>query len=104
MEWKRDRSFALSLARSAQAERDNESYFFVRAAGVHRFKRRSAAARASPLADRVVAVRHGGAAVAVSPSAAAPHHAHAPIARARRETFRPNVWRDGPPDTRNLLK
>ncbi|GBP41523.1 hypothetical protein EVAR_20328_1 [Eumeta japonica] len=28
---------ALSLARSAQAERDNESYFFVRAAGVHRF-------------------------------------------------------------------
>ncbi|GBP44316.1 hypothetical protein EVAR_27273_1 [Eumeta japonica] len=28
---------ALSLARSAQAERDNESYFFVRSAGVHRF-------------------------------------------------------------------
>ncbi|GBP10382.1 hypothetical protein EVAR_69673_1 [Eumeta japonica] len=27
---------ALSLARSAQAERDNESCFFVRAAGVHR--------------------------------------------------------------------
>ncbi|GBP19199.1 hypothetical protein EVAR_11521_1 [Eumeta japonica] len=38
MEWKRGRSFrALSLARSAQAERDNESCFFVRAAGVHRF-------------------------------------------------------------------
>ncbi|GBP24801.1 hypothetical protein EVAR_14134_1 [Eumeta japonica] len=31
---------ALSLARSAQAERDNESCFFVRAAGVHRFIRR----------------------------------------------------------------
>ncbi|GBP45184.1 hypothetical protein EVAR_25889_1 [Eumeta japonica] len=31
----------LSLARSAQAERDNESCFFVRAAGVHRFIRRS---------------------------------------------------------------
>ncbi|GBP18620.1 hypothetical protein EVAR_14390_1 [Eumeta japonica] len=30
---------ALSLARSAQAERDNESCFFVRAAGVHRFRR-----------------------------------------------------------------
>ncbi|GBP74506.1 hypothetical protein EVAR_61993_1 [Eumeta japonica] len=30
----------LSLARSAQAERDNESCFFVRAAGVHRFIRR----------------------------------------------------------------
>ncbi|GBP81841.1 hypothetical protein EVAR_59736_1 [Eumeta japonica] len=30
----------LSLARSAQAQRDNESYFFVRAAGVHRFIRR----------------------------------------------------------------
>ncbi|GBP07552.1 hypothetical protein EVAR_91877_1 [Eumeta japonica] len=28
---------ALSLTRSAQAERDNESYFFVRAAGVRRF-------------------------------------------------------------------
>ncbi|GBP18285.1 hypothetical protein EVAR_9129_1 [Eumeta japonica] len=28
---------ALSLARSAQAERDNESCFIVRAAGVHRF-------------------------------------------------------------------
>ncbi|GBP62154.1 hypothetical protein EVAR_40604_1 [Eumeta japonica] len=56
MEWKSDRcvisrtlrpivpfyrSFcALSLARSAQAERDNESSFFVRAAGVHRFIRR----------------------------------------------------------------
>ncbi|GBP16194.1 hypothetical protein EVAR_9907_1 [Eumeta japonica] len=26
---------ALSLARSAQVERDNESYFFVRAASVH---------------------------------------------------------------------
>ncbi|GBP69277.1 hypothetical protein EVAR_56821_1 [Eumeta japonica] len=33
--------FALSLSRSAQAERDNESYFFVRAASVHRFIRRS---------------------------------------------------------------
>ncbi|GBP81981.1 hypothetical protein EVAR_65587_1 [Eumeta japonica] len=32
---------ALSLARSAQAERDNESCFFVRAAGVHRFIRRT---------------------------------------------------------------
>ncbi|GBP37741.1 hypothetical protein EVAR_29942_1 [Eumeta japonica] len=32
--------FALSLARSAQAERDNESCFFMRAAGVHRFIRR----------------------------------------------------------------
>ncbi|GBP56411.1 hypothetical protein EVAR_90082_1 [Eumeta japonica] len=31
---------ARSLARSAQAERDNESWFFVRAAGVHRFIRR----------------------------------------------------------------
>ncbi|GBP18364.1 hypothetical protein EVAR_14757_1 [Eumeta japonica] len=31
---------ALSLARSAQAERDNESCFFVRAADVHRFIRR----------------------------------------------------------------
>ncbi|GBP92574.1 hypothetical protein EVAR_70948_1 [Eumeta japonica] len=31
---------ALSLARSAQAERDNKSCFFVRAAGVHRFIRR----------------------------------------------------------------
>ncbi|GBP28592.1 hypothetical protein EVAR_85791_1 [Eumeta japonica] len=31
---------ALSLARSAQAERDNESCIFVRAAGVHRFIRR----------------------------------------------------------------
>ncbi|GBP59128.1 hypothetical protein EVAR_44368_1 [Eumeta japonica] len=31
---------ALSLARSAQAERDNESCFFVRAAGVHPFIRR----------------------------------------------------------------
>ncbi|GBP79191.1 hypothetical protein EVAR_53057_1 [Eumeta japonica] len=31
---------ALSLARSAQAERDNELCFFVRAAGVHRFIRR----------------------------------------------------------------
>ncbi|GBP53358.1 hypothetical protein EVAR_41195_1 [Eumeta japonica] len=31
---------ALSLARSAQAERDNESCFFMRAAGVHRFTRR----------------------------------------------------------------
>ncbi|GBP45036.1 hypothetical protein EVAR_23510_1 [Eumeta japonica] len=30
---------ALSLARSAQAQRDNESCFFVRAAGVHRFIR-----------------------------------------------------------------
>ncbi|GBP12161.1 EGF-containing fibulin-like extracellular matrix protein 1 [Eumeta japonica] len=30
----------LSLARSAQTERDNESCFFVRAAGVHRFIRR----------------------------------------------------------------
>ncbi|GBP79933.1 hypothetical protein EVAR_75305_1 [Eumeta japonica] len=29
-----------SLVRSPQAERDNESCFFVRAAGVHRFKRR----------------------------------------------------------------
>ncbi|GBP11276.1 hypothetical protein EVAR_92818_1 [Eumeta japonica] len=29
---------ALSLARSAQAERDNESCFFVHAAGVHRLK------------------------------------------------------------------
>ncbi|GBP57441.1 hypothetical protein EVAR_41335_1 [Eumeta japonica] len=28
---------ALSLARTAQAERDNESCFFVRAVGVHRF-------------------------------------------------------------------
>ncbi|GBP44790.1 hypothetical protein EVAR_86605_1 [Eumeta japonica] len=33
---------ALSLARSAQAERDNESCFFVRAASVHRFIRRVA--------------------------------------------------------------
>ncbi|GBP52330.1 hypothetical protein EVAR_38476_1 [Eumeta japonica] len=32
---------ALSLARSAQAERDNESCFFMRAAGVHRFIRLS---------------------------------------------------------------
>ncbi|GBP81491.1 hypothetical protein EVAR_64200_1 [Eumeta japonica] len=41
MEWKREiaRS-ALSLARSAQAERDNESCFFVCAAGVHRLIRR----------------------------------------------------------------
>ncbi|GBP20153.1 hypothetical protein EVAR_5583_1 [Eumeta japonica] len=31
---------ALSLARSAQAERDNESCFFVCAAGVHRLIRR----------------------------------------------------------------
>ncbi|GBP00306.1 hypothetical protein EVAR_899_1 [Eumeta japonica] len=31
---------ALSLAHSAQSERDNESCFFVRAAGVHRFIRR----------------------------------------------------------------
>ncbi|GBP45783.1 hypothetical protein EVAR_76088_1 [Eumeta japonica] len=31
---------ALSLARSAQAERDNKSCFFVHAAGVHRFIRR----------------------------------------------------------------
>ncbi|GBP40512.1 hypothetical protein EVAR_30571_1 [Eumeta japonica] len=31
---------ALSLAHSAPAERDNESRFFVRAAGVHRFLRR----------------------------------------------------------------
>ncbi|GBP57836.1 hypothetical protein EVAR_41505_1 [Eumeta japonica] len=31
---------ALSLARSAQAERDNASCFFVRATGVHRFIRR----------------------------------------------------------------
>ncbi len=31
---------ALSLARIAQAERDNESCFFVLAAGVHRFIRR----------------------------------------------------------------
>ncbi|GBP71100.1 hypothetical protein EVAR_53380_1 [Eumeta japonica] len=31
---------ALSLARSAQAKRDNESCFFVHAAGVHRFIRR----------------------------------------------------------------
>ncbi|GBP41020.1 hypothetical protein EVAR_82980_1 [Eumeta japonica] len=31
---------ALLLAHSAQAERDNESCFFVRAAGVHRFIRR----------------------------------------------------------------
>ncbi|GBP75080.1 hypothetical protein EVAR_48761_1 [Eumeta japonica] len=31
---------ALSLARSAQAERDNESCFFMRAASVHRFIRR----------------------------------------------------------------
>ncbi|GBP39760.1 hypothetical protein EVAR_23086_1 [Eumeta japonica] len=31
---------ALSLARSAQAERDNESCFFVHAADVHRFIRR----------------------------------------------------------------
>ncbi|GBP53369.1 hypothetical protein EVAR_41206_1 [Eumeta japonica] len=31
---------ALSLACSAQAERDNESCFFVRAAGVHRFRKR----------------------------------------------------------------
>ncbi|GBP00397.1 hypothetical protein EVAR_956_1 [Eumeta japonica] len=31
---------ALSLAHPAQAERDNESCFFVRAAGVHRFIRR----------------------------------------------------------------
>ncbi|GBP00945.1 hypothetical protein EVAR_2254_1 [Eumeta japonica] len=30
---------ALSLARSAQAQRDNESYFFVPVAGVHRFIR-----------------------------------------------------------------
>ncbi|GBP66731.1 hypothetical protein EVAR_50110_1 [Eumeta japonica] len=30
---------ALSLARSAQAERDNESCFFVRTAGIHRFIR-----------------------------------------------------------------
>ncbi|GBP56661.1 hypothetical protein EVAR_12340_1 [Eumeta japonica] len=38
MEWKREIVLsALSLARSAQEERDNESYFFVRAAGVHRF-------------------------------------------------------------------
>ena len=33
-------SIALSLARSDQAERDNESCFFVRAASVHRFVRR----------------------------------------------------------------
>ncbi|GBP84734.1 hypothetical protein EVAR_64629_1 [Eumeta japonica] len=41
MEWKREiaRS-ALSLARSAQVERNNESCFFVRAAGVHRFIKR----------------------------------------------------------------
>ncbi|GBP11263.1 hypothetical protein EVAR_92808_1 [Eumeta japonica] len=31
---------ALSLARSAQAERDNESCFFVRAADVHQFRQR----------------------------------------------------------------
>ncbi|GBP78434.1 hypothetical protein EVAR_63385_1 [Eumeta japonica] len=31
---------ALSLARSAQAERDNESCFFVHVAGIHRFIRR----------------------------------------------------------------
>ncbi|GBP11475.1 hypothetical protein EVAR_92967_1 [Eumeta japonica] len=31
---------AVSLVRSAQPERDNESYFFARAAGVHRFIRR----------------------------------------------------------------
>ncbi|GBP40768.1 hypothetical protein EVAR_26432_1 [Eumeta japonica] len=31
---------SLSLARSAQAERDNESCFFVRAAGGHRLTRR----------------------------------------------------------------
>ncbi|GBP75364.1 hypothetical protein EVAR_61589_1 [Eumeta japonica] len=31
---------ALSIARSAQAERDNESCFFVHAVGVHRFIRR----------------------------------------------------------------
>ncbi|GBP40038.1 hypothetical protein EVAR_19166_1 [Eumeta japonica] len=31
---------ALSLARSAQAERDNESCLFVRAAGVHQLIRR----------------------------------------------------------------
>ena len=31
---------APSLERSAQAESDDESYFFVRAAGVHRFTRR----------------------------------------------------------------
>ncbi|GBP51963.1 hypothetical protein EVAR_80058_1 [Eumeta japonica] len=31
--------FALSLARSAQAERDNESCFFVHVAGVHRFRK-----------------------------------------------------------------
>ena len=30
-------SLALSLAHSAQAERDNESCFFVHEAGVHRF-------------------------------------------------------------------
>ncbi|GBP42939.1 P protein [Eumeta japonica] len=32
--------YALSLARLAQAERDNESGFFMRTAGVHRFIRR----------------------------------------------------------------
>ncbi|GBP89905.1 hypothetical protein EVAR_66180_1 [Eumeta japonica] len=31
---------ALSIARSTQAEHDNESCFFMRAAGVHRFIRR----------------------------------------------------------------
>ncbi|GBP88285.1 hypothetical protein EVAR_100127_1 [Eumeta japonica] len=41
MEWKREiaRS-ALSLARSTQAERDNESCVFVRAAGIYRFIKR----------------------------------------------------------------
>ncbi|GBP23557.1 hypothetical protein EVAR_12840_1 [Eumeta japonica] len=34
------RLFRASLARSAQAERDNESCFFVRASGVHLFIRR----------------------------------------------------------------
>ncbi|GBP75246.1 hypothetical protein EVAR_45445_1 [Eumeta japonica] len=36
---------AFSLARSAQAERDNDSCFFVRAAGVHRFRANAGSSR-----------------------------------------------------------
>ncbi|GBP81892.1 hypothetical protein EVAR_87029_1 [Eumeta japonica] len=45
---------ALSLARSDQAERDNESCFFVRAAGVHRFD------TACPVVLRPVSESFGG--------------------------------------------
>ncbi|GBP08063.1 hypothetical protein EVAR_2874_1 [Eumeta japonica] len=37
MEWQKNRSFRALARSSVQAERDNESHFFVRAAGVHRF-------------------------------------------------------------------